>query len=140
MDERSAVERLKRGDIGGLEILVYRYQVQTVRAAYLVTQDRQLAEDFVQAAFLRAYERIGQLKADRLFGPWFLRSVVNDAVKAAARRERLVSLNQSPSADDLVLAELIADPAPVPRRSGSRPRPARSSTRPLTGSHRHNAL
>ena len=82
MEEQKAIARLKRGDISGLEALVRKYQVQAVRAAYLIIRDRALAEDIVQAAFLRAYERIGQFDAGRPFGPWFLRSVVNDAVKA----------------------------------------------------------
>lgn len=88
MDEKKAIERLRRGDIGGLEPLVRRYQTTALRAAQLVTRDRALAEDVVQAAFLRAYERIGQFDTTRPFGPWFLRSVVNAAVQAAARDAR----------------------------------------------------
>ena len=80
MEEREAVARLKAGDIGGLETLVQMYQVQALRTAYLVTRGRHLAEDIVQTAFLRAYERIGQFDAQRSFGPWFLRSVVNAAL------------------------------------------------------------
>jgi len=57
-----------------------------------VTGSRELAEDIVQSAFLRAYERIGQFDSGRPFSPWFLRSVVNDAVKAAARARRNVPL------------------------------------------------
>src|SRR5438105_7445241 len=92
MDDREAVARLQRGDIGGLEPLVHRYQVRAVRAAYLVTRDLALADDVMQAAFLKAYERIGQFDARRPFGPWFLKSVLNDAIKAAARRDRQVPL------------------------------------------------
>jgi len=114
MEEQEAIARLKRGDIGGLEALVRRYQVRAVRTAYLITHDRALAEDIVQAAFLRAYERIGQFDAGRSFGPWFLRSVVNDAVKAAARRKRQVSLKASPEGEGASLADLLADPAPGP--------------------------
>jgi len=114
MKEQEAIARLKRGDIGGLEALVRQYQVQAVRAAYLVTRDRALAEDIVQAAFLRAYERIGQFDAGRPFGPWFLRSVVNDAVKAVARRERQVSLEAGYEGEETSLADLLSDPGPGP--------------------------
>jgi RNA polymerase sigma-70 factor (ECF subfamily) len=114
MEEQEAIARLKRGDIGGLEALVRRYQVQAVRTAYLITRDRALAEDIVQAAFLRACERIGQFDAGRPFGPWFLRSVANDAVKAAARRERLVPLEFSAEGKETSLADLLADPNPGP--------------------------
>jgi len=114
MGEDKAIARLKRGEVGGLEALVRKYQVQAVRAVYLVTRDRPLAEDIVQAAFLRAYERIGQFDAKRPFGPWFLRSVVNDAVKAAARRERQVSLEASAGGEEASLADLLVDPNPGP--------------------------
>jgi len=114
MEEQEAIARLKQGDIGGLELLVRRYQVRAVRATYLITRDRALAEDIVQAAFVRAYERIGQFDAGRSFGPWFLRSVANDAVKAAARRERLVPLEVSAERGQTSLADLLADPNPGP--------------------------
>ena len=86
MQERQAIARLKQGDIGGLAMLVDTYQVRAVRAAVLITHDRALAEDIVQTAFIRAYERIHQFDDARPFGPWFLRIVVNDAVKAVTRR------------------------------------------------------
>jgi len=114
MEEHEVIARLKRGDIAGLETLVRKYQVQAVRIAYLITRDRALTEDIVQAAFLRAYERIGQFDAERPFVPWFLRSVVNDAVKAAARRERQVSLEAGLEGEGASLADLLADPGPGP--------------------------
>jgi RNA polymerase sigma-70 factor (ECF subfamily) len=72
---------------------VRRYQLRAVRAAYGVTRDRALAEDVVQAAFIRAYERINQFDPARPFGPWFLRAVLNDAIKVATRRERQVPID-----------------------------------------------
>jgi RNA polymerase sigma-70 factor (ECF subfamily) len=94
MDEREAIARLAGGDISGLELLVSRYQVRAVRAAYLVCRDSALAEDIVQTAFIRVYERIGSFDPSRPFAPWFLRIVTNDALKAAQRGERTVSLHE----------------------------------------------
>jgi RNA polymerase sigma-70 factor (ECF subfamily) len=104
MDEAEAIERLKRGDASGLEELVRRHQDTAVRAAYLVTHDEQLAEDLVQTAFLRAYERIAQFDSTRPFRPWFMRSLINAAVKAARRAERSVSLDQDSSSAWAALA------------------------------------
>jgi len=95
MEEREAIARMQRGDIGGLATLVRTYQLQAVRAAFLIVRDRDLAEEVVQAAFLRVYERIGQFDARRPFGPWFLQSVVHDAVKVAVRRGRQVPLGHA---------------------------------------------
>jgi len=114
MEEQEAIARMKRGDIGGLEALVRQHQVQAVRTAYLITRDRALAEDIVQAAFLRAYERISQFDAGRPFGRWFLRSVANDALKATTYRKRAVSLEASAEGGNVSLADLLADPNPSP--------------------------
>ena len=112
MEEREAVERLRSGDIGGLEALVKVHQTRALRAAYLITRDRASAEDVVQGAFLRSYERAGQLDPQRLFGPWFARVVVNDAVKEAARRERTVPFLEGGAAAQ---ASLLEDPGLGPQ-------------------------
>lgn len=113
MDEGQAIARLKQGDIGGLEPLVRKYQVRAMRAAYLITGDGATAEDIVQEAFLRAFERIDQFDSRRPFGPWFLRSVVNDAVKTAVRQKRQVSADEI-GEEGMDPAELAVDPNPGP--------------------------
>jgi RNA polymerase sigma-70 factor (ECF subfamily) len=92
--EREAIRALKKGDIRGLETLVRKYQVQAVRTADLIVRDQALAEDIVQAAFLRAFRRIDQFDESRSFGPWFLRSVVNDALKKVTRDRETLSLDR----------------------------------------------
>lgn len=96
MDDQTAISRIKQGDLNGLEALVGRYQVKAVYAAYLVLQDRSLAEDVAQDAFLKIYEKIHQFEDGRPFAPWFFRIVVNDAVKIARRQRRLRSLDEEP--------------------------------------------
>ena len=92
MDEAEAIAQLKSGDITALRTLVEIYQVQAVQVAVLITQDRATAEDIVQNAFLRSYERIAQFDSSRPFRPWFLRMVTNDALKTVAKQKRHVSL------------------------------------------------
>lgn len=113
MDERHAVARLKRGDIGGLEALVQRYQVDAVRTAYLITRDRAQAEDIVQAAFLQAYRRIHQFDDERPFAPWFMRSVINQALKVVTRN-RQISLETVNGNSPESLGERLSDPTPTP--------------------------
>jgi RNA polymerase sigma-70 factor (ECF subfamily) len=112
MDESEAIVRLKKRDLAGLEPLVEMYQAPAVQAAYLITGDRQLAEDVVQAAYLRVIDRIDGFDANRPFRPWFMRIVVNsavDTVRGARRRS-------SGDNDDAVsaLLELIPDSSPGP--------------------------
>lgn len=115
---RGALQRLKRGDINGLALLVQVYQVKAVRAVYLVTSDRALAEDIVQEAFVRVYERIEQFDSSRPFEPWFMRVVVNEALQATRQqqRRRQVSLDHPPAGggEEHYFAELLADGTPSP--------------------------
>ncbi len=109
MQEFEAIERLKQGDINGLEYLVRTYQLYALRAAYLIVRDYDLAEDVVQDAFLRAYERIDQFDASRPFKPWFFRIVINLAKRAATKRERQVHFSKMSMDEEVVFDEIIAD-------------------------------
>jgi RNA polymerase sigma-70 factor (ECF subfamily) len=107
MDEIEAIAQLKAGNLAALRTLIEMYQVQAVQAAVLITQDRAAAEDIVQNAFLRSYQRIEQFDATRPYRPWLLRMVINDALKAVARQRRLVSLDTQADAPYHKLAERL---------------------------------
>ena len=106
MEEKQAIQRLKHGNIDGLEFLVDRHQLKAVRIAYLITRDPGLAEDVVQDAFIRAYRSIRGFDEGLPFEPWFLRSVVNASVRLMQRSARQVELGQE--VDETLLAELIS--------------------------------
>lgn len=89
MTDQKAIAKLQLRDISGLEALVRRYHTQAIQTAYLIVGDWALAEDVAQSAFVNAYERIDGFDASRPFGPWFLRSVANIALKVAAGRRDL---------------------------------------------------
>ncbi len=117
MDERAAIERLKAGDVGGLEPLVRAHHARALRAAYLVARDRALAEEVVQDAFAKTCEKIGGFDEERPFGPWFMRMVVNDAVKATRRRER-ANLREVADAEEMLLR--LADPGTGPHEEAEK--------------------
>ena len=117
MEDRAAVQRLKNGDAGGLEPLMRRHHARAVRAAYLIVRDGELAEEVTQGAFLRAFEKIGGFDEARAFGPWFTKLLVNEAIKAASRRERAASMEVA-DAEDLLTR--LADPGVGPQESAER--------------------
>lgn len=114
MDNRTAISRIKQGDPKALEYLVKRYQVQAVRAAYLILNDPLLAEDIVQSSFIKATERIHQFDIERPFSPWFYRIVVNDALKLARKLEREISLDEQLDTPTAQLSKMLIDPDPKP--------------------------
>ena len=112
MEESEAIRFLKGGDLTGLEELVIRHQVEAVQAAFLVVGDRTMAEDITQSAFLKVAIKIHQFKDGRPFRPWFLRIVTNDAIKAAAKAKRHLSLDST--IDSGASPDWLRDPRPGP--------------------------
>jgi RNA polymerase sigma-70 factor (ECF subfamily) len=116
MEDQSAISRLKRGELNGLETLVNRYQARAVHAAYLILGDRSLAEDIVQMAFIKVAERIDQFDIERPFAPWFFRIVVNDALKLAKKQKRNVSLERQVDETTRQVAMGLTNPEPEPEQ------------------------
>jgi RNA polymerase sigma-70 factor (ECF subfamily) len=114
MDDKKAIALLKKGDVRALEALVLRYQSQALKTAFLITRDRALSEDVVQAAFIRVYERAEQFDDARSFGPWLNRIVRNDAVKAASRQNRDEPLSRDWLEGEYSFVNLVPDPGPGP--------------------------
>jgi RNA polymerase sigma-70 factor (ECF subfamily) len=94
VSEEEAISRLRQGDITGLETLVALHQVRAVRLATVITRDPQLAQDVASASFLAAFEGIDGFDPHRPFRPWFLRIVVNKALKAFADQLRFATLDE----------------------------------------------
>lgn len=88
IEDLQAIRRLKRGDIGGLDCLIARYQEKALRAAFLITHDEPMAEDVVQDVFVSFYERANRYDETRPFEPYFLRSVVNAALNCLEREKK----------------------------------------------------
>jgi RNA polymerase sigma-70 factor, ECF subfamily len=94
MDEtQKAVQRLKRGEIGGLETLVARHQVRAARTAFLILQDEAAAQDVVQDVFLKLYRDIRHYDENRPFEPYLLKSVVHAALNLVRRNRKFTSLD-----------------------------------------------
>jgi len=95
MEDRQAIQRLKRADLSGLEPLVEHYQVKAVRVAFLITHDEGLAEDAFQEVCLHLIRGIHQFDESRPFEPYLMRSVVHAAINLTRRERNWVPLDQA---------------------------------------------
>jgi RNA polymerase sigma-70 factor, ECF subfamily len=93
-DDPEAIARCQRGDVEGLAALIRRYEASALRLAWLLTGDRDLAEDITQDSFIQAWQAMARFEKGRPFLPWLQRIVTNTARMRlrSARRRREVSL------------------------------------------------
>ncbi len=87
-DEPGLVGLVQQGDVEAFGELVKRYTDRAYGVALSIVGTPQDAEDAVQTAFIRAMERIDQLRPGSPFGPWFY-SVLRSTALNLRRRESL---------------------------------------------------
>ncbi len=109
LSDQELVARILSGRPDQFGSLVERH----IRAAHAVAYARlgnaADAEDAVQEAFVRAYERLGSLRDPSRFGAWLLTIARHEAARVAAKRNRTVV---SLSGDSSDLSEPAIDPNP----------------------------
>ena len=113
-EEKSAVRRLKRGDVQGLEYLATRYYDRALHTSFLVTLDRDRAEDVVQTVFLELRRKIGRYDENRPLEPWLMRVVVNATLDELRRDSKMAYMDEISAADDLVQFERLLDGQALP--------------------------
>lgn len=118
--DAAAVERTLGGDRDAFRVLVERHSHNVFRLAYRMTGNRQDAEEVVQEAFLRAYQKLGQFAARANFGTWVYRIAANYAIdrmrqrkKEEARKVEPAVYEQGTENDPVTL---VQDAAPTPER------------------------
>ena len=114
MNEQEAIERMRRGDIAAMAQLVRRHQQKALEVATIITHDVALAQEVVQEAFVRFYERINLFDNTRPFRPYFLRMVANDAIHRARRAQREIAWAQTTEDGDSPLSAALQDVRPGP--------------------------
>lgn len=116
MDQRGLIERAQRGDHDAFAELVDAASARLDAAARLILRDRELAQDAVQEALVRAWRDIRGLRDPGRFDAWLYRLTVHACLDQARRRRRRVvevaldplQLPGSPdSSGDLVRRDLL---------------------------------
>ncbi len=116
-----AVERTLAGDRDAYRVLVERHSNSIFRLAYRMTGNRHDAEEVVQEAFLRGYQKLGQFAARSNFGTWVYRIAANYAIDRMRQRQKEEARREAPRVEDRDGMEndplnRIKDDAPTPER------------------------
>jgi len=116
-----AVERTLAGEREAFGVLVERHSRKVFRLAYRMTGNQHDAEEVVQEAFLRAYQKLRQFDGRANFGTWVYRIAAHYAIDQMRQRRSEEAKREPPhraGADGVELdpASLVQDSAPSPER------------------------
>jgi RNA polymerase sigma-70 factor (ECF subfamily) len=114
-NDLALVQDAKEGSLTAFGELVKRHERQMFRIAHNILHNREDAEDAVQAAFLKAFQKLFQFQAKAKFSTWLGRITFNKALTKLRRNpvRRNSTGNDSRDEDDTLPRE-IADWAPNP--------------------------
>ena len=96
--ETECVRRIRMGETGLYRQLLEPHLEAATRFAYGMLQERTAADDAVQEAGLRAWQRLGNLRPGCPFRPWFL-AIVRNCCRET-RRSRWWLLRRLSDQDD----------------------------------------
>jgi len=92
-----AVERTLAGERDAFRVLVERHSHNVFRLAYRMTRNQHDAEEIVQEAFLRAYQKLGQFAARANFGTWVYRIAANYAIDRMRQKQKRTRAGNPPA-------------------------------------------
>lgn len=78
----------KRGDMRACEKIYRKFHKQAFTVAARICNNRELAQDVTQEAFISAFKRMHQYRGDAPFWAWLRRVIVNHAVSALRKLPR----------------------------------------------------
>ena len=78
----------KRGDMRACEKIYRKFHKQSFTVAVRICNNRELAQDVTQEAFITAFKRMHQYRGDSPFWGWLRRVIVNHAISALRKLPR----------------------------------------------------
>ena len=100
MDERRLIERVLQGDPAAERELYDAHVERVYRLAYRMAGDADLAQEFTQETFIRAFGRLGSFRGDASLGTWIhsiaVSVVLNGLRKVKRTRGRETELDDAP--------------------------------------------
>ena len=109
MDDRDLVSRVRAGDPQAERLLYDRHVDRVYRLAYRMAGDAELARDFTQDAFIRAFEKLDGFRGDAAFSTWLYRLAVTVTLNGLRKVKRLRRHET-----DLDAGEAVAAPGRTP--------------------------
>src|ERR1700733_10794834 len=117
-DDLDLVHATLQGEPHAFEELVRRYDRKLLRIALNVTHNAEDAQDAVQEAFFKAFQKLGEFRAESQFSTWLIRIALNQSIMKVRKRcsTKELSLDGGFQGDEATLPIDLTDWAPNPEQ------------------------
>jgi len=113
-DEPALVHATQFGDIAAFEQLVRLHERQLLAVAERVTRNHEDAQEAVQDAFLKLFQKINQFRGNSKLSTWLFRVTVNESCMKLRKKRKKEELMSAGTARAKRMVANIADSAPSP--------------------------
>lgn len=107
-DESSLVARARDGDPAAQRALYEAHVDRVYRLAYRLSGSDEMAREFTQDAFVRAFDRLGDFRGDAAFGTW-MHAVTTSVTLNGLKRQRRRDDREAPLDEALTVARKGGD-------------------------------
>lgn len=111
MDERELIDRVRAGDTVAERALYDRHVDRVYRLAFRMAGDGDLAQEFTQDTFVRAFDKIGEFRGEAAFSTW-LHTVATSVILNGLRKVKRLRTRETDLEDahHVASARQEADP------------------------------
>lgn len=106
LSEQELIQRCKQNEYSAQMHIYHLYKHQMFNASLRIVRNREDAEDIVQESFIRAFDKIGQIREGWKLGGWLKRIVVNASLDMIRKKKHQFEWNELHHAEQEVEEEL----------------------------------
>jgi RNA polymerase sigma-70 factor (ECF subfamily) len=136
IDDQSLIDACRRGHSEAFGVLVRRYQDRLYPTVLRLTGCAEDAQDLLQEAFLRAYQKLSRFHGESSFYTWVYRIAVNLALSDRRRRRPMLRLGGGPGGGPDETADGHETDPSLPLERAERDRLVQTALNTLAADHR----
>src|SRR5688500_11083714 len=111
VSDEAIIARVLAGEIAAFEVLMRRNNARVFHAVRSIVRSDQEAEDVMQDAYTRAFERLASFENRAQFSTWLVRIAIHEALARLRRSKRTAPLDEADETDEaLAIPETAIDP------------------------------
>lgn len=101
MKDTELIIRCQKGDLNSFSELYQAYKKRAFGTAYLISNQKGIADDIVQEAFIQCYKTIKNLKNPETFDVWFYKVLVRTGWRLVKKHNRFILMEELYETEDL---------------------------------------